>query len=133
MSKILLLADSNFVNNIGAYKGRKIKNLEVKSCQSRMAVMSELAAVEEGIVVLSCWDMIAADIVRSTENGAGSAIEFYFNRIFVKMSEKVDEAGGKLAFGIAAPLFWTSLSEEVKRDMNHAFKSMKKTPVANVW
>lgn len=133
MSKILLLADSNFVNNIGAYKGRRIKNLEVKSCQSRLAVMSELAAVEEGIVVLSCWDMIAADIVRSTENGSGSAIEFHFNRIFLKMAEKVDESDGKLAYGIAAPLFWSSLPEEVKRDMNHAFKMMKKTPVSNVW
>ena len=133
MARILLLADSNFINNIGAYKGKKIKDLEVKSCQSRKAVMAELATVEEGIVVLACLDMVAADIAATTIEGADHAVDYYYSQILYKMSEKVDEADGKLAFGIVAPLFWTSHSVEVKRAMNHSFRTMKITPMVNIW
>ena len=133
MARILLLADSNFVNNIGAYKGKRIKDLEVKSCQSRKAVMSELANVEEGIVVLACLDMVAADISGSSTSGADQAVDYYYSQMLYKLSEKVDESDGKIAFGIVAPLFWTSLSNEVKRAMNHSYKTMKITPMVNIW
>ena len=76
-----MLTDSNFKNNIGAYKGRKLKDLEVKACQSRKGLMHELSNAEEGIVVMSCLDMVAADIVRTNASGAENAIEFYYNQI----------------------------------------------------
>ena len=113
MARLLLLSDSNFVNNIGDYKGRKIKGLEVKSCQSRKAVLSELAQADEGIVVLSCFDIIAADVAKSNVVDADRAVEVYLNQVLFKLVEKVDESDGKLAFGVAAPLFWSTHSEEV--------------------
>ena len=61
MAQLLLLADSNFQNNYGDYPGRKIKDLGIKSCQSRRVAMSELASVNKGIVVVACLDMIAAE------------------------------------------------------------------------
>ena len=133
MSRILLLTDSNFKNNIGAYKGRKLKDLEVKACQSRKGLMHELSNVEEGIVVMSCLDMVAADIVRTNASGAENAIEFYYNQILYKMVEKIDESDGKVIFGVVAPLFWSTHSEVVSRAMLHAFKVMKKTPVNKIW
>ena len=89
MSKLLLITDSNFLNNVGDYGGMKIKNLEVKACKSRKAVMQELAAADEGVVVIASLDMMAADIARSKEAGQGAdaAVEFYFNQIFYKMTE----------------------------------------------
>ena len=71
MSRLLLVTDSNFFNNIGDYKGPKIKNLEVKSCQSRKAAIEQISAIYEGLVVFSCLDMIAADVSRTTLNNAG--------------------------------------------------------------
>ena len=133
MAKILLIADTNFKNNIGAYKGRKIAELEVKSAQTRRAVMSELTGAEEGIVVIACLDMIAADIARTTTSEVDSAVDYYYSQLLYKLTEKVDESDGKIAFGIVAPLFWSSHAHEVKRAMNHAFKTMKKTPMANIW
>ena len=132
MSRVLLLADSNFVNNIGEFSGRKIKNLEVKSCQSRKAVMSGLAEVEEGIVIVSCLDTIAANIVKTTPEGAENAVEVYYNQLIYKLIDRADEADGKLAYGVMAPLFWNSIPEEVRRVMNHVYKLLKKTPIKNV-
>ena len=51
MSKLLLVTDSNFLNNIGDYKGPKIKNLEVKQCKSRKSAIEELMTIDEGIIV----------------------------------------------------------------------------------
>ena len=133
MSRLLLITDSNFINNIGDFKGRKIKDLEVKSCQSRRAVMHEAYALEEGIVVFSCLDMLAADIVKSTANEAQAAIEHHLNQLFYTLAGKVEEADGKLAVGVMAPLFWSSLSEETRRTMNHAYKTMKKASVKGIW
>ena len=133
MARLLLLADSNFQNNIGEYSGRKIKNLEFKSCQTRKAVMSELSGVEEGIVVVSCLDMIAADIVKTTPQGAEQAVELYYNQLVYKLVDRADEADGKLAFGVMAPLFWSSLPVTVRRAMNHVYKTLKTTPMNNVW
>ena len=135
MSRLLLLADSNFLNNIGEFRGRKIAELEVKSCQSRRIAMTEVDSVEEGIVVVACLDSIAADIIKTTTdpNDAGRAIEVYYNQMLFKLIEKVDEANGKLAFGVLAPLFWTNLPEEAKRAMNHTYKLMKPTPLQNIW
>ena len=133
MARILLVTDSNFINNIGDYKGRKIKNLEVKSCQSRKAVLQELAGVDEGIVVFSCLDMMAADIAATTLNGADAAVELYINQFLYKIMDKVNETEGKVYYGVAAPLFWTSHSQPVSRAMNHAFKSQKQTPIDHVW
>ena len=132
MSKLLLLADSNFVNNIGDYNGRKIKDLEVVLCQSRSVAMAELGAMDEGIVVISCLDMLAADIIGSTPTDAWRAIEVYYNQLLFKLIEKVDEADGKLAAGVVAPLFWTSLPADAKRSMNHTYKLMKLTPLRNI-
>ena len=133
MSRILLVTDSNFVNNIGAYKGQKIKNLEVKSCQSRKAVLQELTTIDEGIIVLSCLDMMAADISKSTPNNADTAVEVYINQLIYKIVDRVDETDGKLAFGVVAPLFWTSHSKPVSRALNHVFKVLKTSPLTNVW
>ena len=133
MSRLLLVTDSNFVNNIGAFKGPKIRDLEVKSCQSRKAIMQELATIDEGIVVLSCLDIMAADIVKTTPNGADAAVEVYINQLVFKIVERIDETDGKVSFGVVAPLFWTSHPQPVSRSMNHAFKLLKRSPLDNVW
>ena len=133
MARLLLLADSNFKNNIQAYPGHRIKDLETKSCQSRQAVISELVSVEEGIVVISCMDLLAADVIKSTVGEADGAVELYFNHLFHKLIDRVVETDGKVAFGVVAPLFWRSFSAEVKRSMNHVFKNMKKTPMNKIW
>ena len=75
MSKLLLLADSNYANNVGDYCGRRIKELEFKSCQSRRSAMAKIPTAEEGIVVVSCLDMIAADVSKTTPVNADAAIE----------------------------------------------------------
>lgn len=132
MSRLLLLADSNFLNNIGDYAGRKISGLEVKNCQTRKSIMSELNLVDEGIVVLSCLDMIAADIIKSTPSDAERSIEVYYNQLLFKLIEKVDDSDGKLAFGVVAPLFWSSINEEARRAMNHTYKLMKASPLQGI-
>ena len=53
MARLLLLADSNFENNYGKFKGPKIAHLEFKSCQSRKVVMQELDKVDSGIIVVT--------------------------------------------------------------------------------
>ena len=95
--------------------------------------MSELAVAEDGIVVVSCLDMVAADIVRSTPNDADRAIEIYYNQLLLRLVDKVDEADGKLAIGVVAPLFWTSLPKEVRRSMHHTYKLMMNSPLQNIW
>ena len=133
MARVMLIADSNFKNNIGAYKGRKIKDLEIFSCQSRKSVVQELASIEEGIVVIACLDMITSDIVKSTVGGAEGAVEVYINQLIFKLVDKVDETDGRVAFGVVAPLFWTSHPVEIKRALNHTFKLLKKSPLNNIW
>ena len=133
MARLLLLADSNFLNNIGDYGGQKVKDLEVRSCQSRRAAMLEISTMEEGIVVFSCLDMVAADIAKTVADDASDAIEVYYNQVLHKMIEKIDMAEGKLAFGVVAPIFWTTHSEVVKRSMNHAYKLMKKASLENIF
>ena len=127
----MLIADSNFKNNSGAYKGRKIKDLEIFSCQSRKSVVQELASIEEGMVVIACLDMITSDIVKSTVGGAEGAVEV--NQLIFKLVDKVDETDGRVAFGVVAPLFWTSHPVEIKRSLNHTFKLLKKLPLNNIW
>ena len=133
MAKILLVTDSNFINNIGAYKGQRIKNLEVKSCQTRKAVLQELSTVDEGIVVFSCLDMMASDISKSTPSGADASVEVYINQFVFKIVDRVDETEGKVSFGIVAPLFWSSHSKPVSRALNHTFKLLKVSPLEHVW
>ena len=133
MSKLLLITDSNFLNNIGDYKGPKIKNLEVKQCKSRKSAIQELTAIDEGIIVFSCLDMIAADVAKTTLNDADSAVELYINQFLFKIVERIDETDGKVLFGVTAPLFWTSHPEPIRRAMNHAFKLLKRTPMDKVW
>ena len=133
MSKLLLVTDSNFLNNIGGYKGPKIKNLEVKQCKSRKSAIEEITAIDEGIIVFSCLDMIASDVAKTTLSDADSAVELYINQFLFKIVERIDETDGKVLFGITAPLFWTSHSEPVRRAMNHAFKLLKRTPLDKVW
>ena len=133
MARILLLADSNFCNNIGSFKGRKIANLEYKSCQSRRAAMSEIGLFDEGILVVACLDIIAADVAKTTNTEVDNAVEVYYSQLLYKLIEKVDEADGKLAAGIVAPLFWTTHSTPVSRAMSHAFKLMKKSPLSSIW
>ena len=133
MSKLLLVTDSNFLNNIGDYKGPKIKNLEVKQCKSRKSAIEELMTIDEGIIVFSCLDTIAADVAKTTLNDADSAVELYINQFLFKIVERVDETDGKVLFGITAPLFWNSHPEPIRRAMNHAFKLLKRTPMDKVW
>ena len=132
MAKLLLLADSNFSNNYGDYSGRKIKDLEVKSCQSRRAAMLEIGSSEEGIVVVACLDMVAADVVKTTPVDADRAVEVYYNQLLLKLVEKVDESEGKLAFGVIAPMFWTSIPLPVRRSMSHTYKLMKLAPLSGI-
>ena len=133
MSRLLLVTDSNFVNNIGSYKGQKIANLEVKSCQTRRAAMQEINTMEEGIAIIACLDMIASDVAKNTPNDVERAIEVYYTQLLHKLIEKIDDSNDKLAFGVVAPLFWTSHSETTKRAMNHAYKLLKSTPVSRIW
>ena len=133
MSRLLLLTDSNFVNNIGVYKGPKIRNLDVKSCQSRKAIMQELSTIDDGIIVLSCLDMMASDIAKTTLDGADAAVEVYINQLVFKIVERIDETDGKVLFGVVAPLFWSSHSQPVSRSLNHTFKLLKKSSLDKVW
>ena len=133
MARLLLLADSNFQNNYGNYPGRKIKDLGIKSCQSRRVAMSELASVNEGIVVVACLDMIAAEVSKSTPDQASEAVEVFYNQILHKLIECVDMADGKLAVGVVAPIFWTTHSAPVKRSMHHAYKLMKKVSLQGIY
>ena len=133
MARLLLLADLNFSNNYGGYQGRKISNLEFKSCQSRRVAMAEINAFDEGILVVSCLDMIAADVSKNSASDGDAAVDIYYSHLLHKLIEKVDEAEGKVAFGIVAPLFWTSHSAVVKKAMSHSFKTMKSTTLSNIW
>ena len=133
MAKLLLLSDSNFSNNYGDYSGRKIKELEVKSCQSRRAAMLEIGSAEEGIIVVACLDMVAADVVKTTPVDADRAVEVYYNQLLLKMVEKIDDADGKIAFGVVAPMFWSSLPLPVRRSMSHTYKLMKLAPLNRIW
>ena len=133
MARLLLLADSNFRNNIQAYPGPKIRDLELRSCQSRQAIISELASVEEGIVVISCLDILAADVIKTTVGEADGAVELNLNRLFHKLIDRVEETDGKVAFGVVAPLYWRCFSAEVKRAMSHVVKNMRKTPMTKIW
>ena len=135
MSKILLVTDSNFVNNIGEFRGRRIKNREVKSCQTRRVAMQEISGPEEGIVIVAVMDMIAADVAINTSDisDVERAVEHHLAQRHYKLTERVDETDGKVAFGVMAPIFWSSHSMEAKKGLNHAFKTMKDTATANVW
>ena len=135
MSRILLVTDSNFVNNVGEFRGRKIKNLEVKSCQTRREASQEISGPSEGIVVVACLDMIAADVTINTRDFSDveRAVEHHLAQLHYKLTERVDDSDGKVAFGVVAPLFWTSHSKEARKGLNHAFKTMKETATANVW
>ena len=135
MSRLLLVTDSNFINNVGDYNGRKIKNLEVKSCQSRRLALAAINEPEEGLVVVACLDMIAADIAKSTSNVSevDRIIEMSFDQLFHDLTEKAEEASDKLAYGVIAPLFWTSHSKEAKHAMSHAYKLKKDSTMKNVW
>ena len=106
MARILLLADSNFSNNVGVFRGRKVRNLEWKSCQSRKSVLDEINLFEEGILVVACLDMIAADVTKNTSvDNADNAVEVYYSQLLYKLIEKVDDGNGRVAVGIVAPLF----------------------------
>ena len=133
MSRILLVTDSNYINNVGTYKGQMVKNLEVKSCQSRKAAIQAMSEVEEGMVVISCLDMMAADVYKSTLNNADAAVEVYLNQLVFKIVDRVDETDGKVAFGIVAPLFWSSHPQPVSRALNHTFKLLKNSLLNNIW
>ena len=133
MARLLLLSDSNFCNNLGDFRGAKISELQVKSCQSRRAAMTELSTFEERILVIACLDMIAADVAKNSSANADEAVEMYYSQLLYKVIEKIDEADGKMAVGIVAPIFWSSHSEPVKRGMNHAYRLMMRTPPTNVW
>ena len=134
MSRLLLVTDSNFLNNVGGYKGRKIGNLEVKSCQSRRTAMATINGAEEGILIVACLDMIAADIAKSTSNvhEIDRVIEMSYDQLFQDLIEKVEEAKGALAVGVVAPLFWTSHSKEAARAMSHAYKLRLDSTMKNI-
>ena len=133
MARLLLLADSNFQNNIGVFKSPKICDLEIKSCQSRKAVANELSGIDEGIVVISCLDTIAAEIAKNSVNEVDSTVELYLNQLLFKVVDKIDETNGKLAIGIMAPLFWASHPIMVKKALNHFYKSARQSPTELVW
>ena len=133
MARLLLLADSNFQNNIGVFKNPKICDLEIKSCQSRKAVANELSGIDEGIVVISCLDTIAAEIAKNSVNEVDSTVELYLNQLLFKVVDKIDETNGKLAIGIMAPLFWASHPIMVKKALNHFYKSARQSPAELVW
>ena len=49
------------------------------------------------------------------------------------MTGKVDEADGKLAFGIVAPIYWTKYSAEVKKALHHTYKSLKQNALPHIF
>jgi len=65
MAKLLLLTDSNYINNSRKYLGPKIKDLEVKPCMNKGSLMGELSGVKEGLVVIACLDLIASEAART--------------------------------------------------------------------
>ena len=133
MARLLLLADSNFLNNYGAFKGPKIQGLEIKSCQNRVTVLNELAGIEEGIVVVSCLDMIASEVSKNNANELDRSVDIYLSQLLYKLVDKIDEANGKLAVGIIAPLFWSSHLAVARKDLNHFHKTLKMSPLDRIW
>ena len=133
MANLLLLADSNFTNNIKDYSGPMLQHLQVKSCQTRKAIMSEVGLAEEGIVVIASLDMMAANIARSTAANPYRAVEVYLNHFYHKLIDKLDESDGRLAFGVVAPLYWSSHANEVKRALRHSYECMKNLPVEKIF
>ena len=132
MARLLLLADSNFENNYGKFKGPKIVNLEFKSCQSRKVALQELDKIEAGVVVVSCLDLIAADVAKSNPDDVDGAIDVYLNQLLYKLIDCADQADGKLHIGVMAPIFWSSHSVPAKRALNHFFKNMKLKSFENI-
>ena len=132
MARLLLLADSNFENNYGKFKGPKIAHLEFKSCQSRKVVMQELDKIDSGVIVVSCLDMIVADVAKSNPTDADGAIDVHLNQLLYKLMDCVDQADGKLHIGVMAPIFWSSHSVPAKRALNHFFKNLRLKSLENI-
>ena len=97
--------------------------------------MNEINLVEDGIVVIACLDMVAADIARSTSASSSPdrAVEVYLAHLHHKLIDKVDEADGKLVFGVVAPIYWSTHPTEVKRALRHAYECMKHLTVEKIW
>ena len=130
---LILTAASNFANNINGYEGRRVKDLVFRSCSTRRAVMAEVNLINEGILVVASLDTIAADVAKSTPTDPGRALEVYINQMLYAMMGKVDEADGKLAYGIVAPIYWTRHSAEVKKSLHHAYKTLKGNTLTSIF
>jgi hypothetical protein len=112
--------------------GPRIRDLEVKSCQSKRFLLDELSGVRDGIVVVACLDLIAAEAAKKAPQAQDRAIELAFNHIIWKIVDVLEEADGKLVCGIVAPIFWKEHSELVRDAMHHAYRVAQKAPVPNL-
>jgi hypothetical protein len=135
MARLLLLTDSNYIKNSAPelYKGPRIKNLEVKNCQNKRTLFSEMSGMREGIMVIACLDLIAAEAATTNPDLPDRAVELAFNHIVWKVMDLLEEADGKLACGIVAPVFWLDHSDTVTGAMNHAYKIIRDSPVTNLY
>lgn len=134
MAKLLLLTDSNYINNSRSYLGPKIKNLQVVSCQNKASLMSELAGVREGIVVVACLDLIASEAAaKSIKSAQDAAVELAFNHVLWKAMDLLEEAEGRLALGLVPPIFWRDHSKLTVQGLHHAYMLAQKSQPSQLW
>jgi len=133
MARLLLLADSNFVDNARKFTGPKVKSLEVKNCQNKMTVLNEVSVMTEGILVFACIDLIAAEAAQGALGSQDAAAEMAFNQVIWKIIDLLNRSNGKLACGIIAPIFWRSHSRMTRRGIHHAYQTALKNPVPGLF
>jgi hypothetical protein len=133
MGRLLLLTDSNFIDNYDKYCGPKVKNLDVVNCQNKSVLLAQLAGIREGIVVISCLDLIASEAAITSLGSQDRAVELAFNHILWKVIDILEESDGKLACGIMAPIFWRSHSKLTREGLHHAYTLAKENPVRHLF
>lgn len=132
MAKLLLLADSNYAQNIRSFQGTRIKNLQFVECQSKRAVLTELGSVYEGIVVIANLDNVAAEAAKGAIDAQDRAVELHLEHLLLKVMERLEEADGRLVCVFFAPIYWKSHSEQVRSGLAHAYELYQKSPITNL-
>jgi len=57
----------------------------VKNCQNKKSILDEISTFGEGILVIACLDVVAAEAAQSSLGSQDRAVELAFNHIFWKV------------------------------------------------
>jgi hypothetical protein len=132
MSKLLLLADSNFRKNSEKYLGPKIRDLNFVNCQSKQVLLSQLSGNLEGIVVIACLDVVASEAARKAISSQDRAVELAFNHVLLRAIDCLEISEGKLTVGFFAPIFWRQHSKLTVDGLHHAYQLALKNPTQGI-